>query len=495
MTDAVVASVTPITNLLFREPAEKSVMLVDGYGTSVSVTNSHLLIRDGLGRARRERRLSRSQRTVRRIVILGHTGHITLDAVRWCHDTGISLTTIDTDGRVLMTAGAAGRDDARLRRSQAAAANSDVGLNIAKAMLRAKIDGQATVASTHLTADSAAQVIAGLADQLIHADNLAAARAIEATAANAYFGAWSTNVSVQFASKDGDRVPDHWTYFAVRHSPINGSSPRTAADPINAMLNYSYALAESECQLALIALGLDPGLGIVHTDKKNRDSLALDLLEPLRPIADDHVLTLVDRRHFTTGDFHETRVGACKLLPPLTHDLADAIPSYAATAARLAEQVTHALARSVPGKIILTTPLSRANTANSQTRGTRSAGHKTDTTVKIRHTCQNCGTDLYGSARKLCPTCWPVARNAHMRQLGVARAKPKAAKATTEDLSGGITLQQYQEQLLPGLATVSLADIERATGLTNGSCSRVRSGQQIPHSRHWRVLAALSSAG
>jgi CRISPR-associated endonuclease Cas1 len=486
---------------LFRDPRDERCLALDGYGLSIRVDRGHLVLHDGLGRQRRERRLPRAQRTVRRILVRGHTGHITLDAIRWCHDTGITLTTIDADGRVLLTAGAAGRDDPRIRRAQAAAANSPVGLDIAKALMTAKIDGQAAVTDRMLGAPEVADTLRQYAADLQVAPGLFEARAIEATASNAYFGAWPGTVQARFATKDAAQVPQHWAYYAVRRSPIAGASPRAAIDPINAMLNYSYALAEAETRLALLALGLDPGLGIVHTDKRNRDSLALDLLEPLRPLAEQHVLTIAERRHLTRDDVHETRTGACRLLPPLTHDLADAIPDYATAAARLGEQLAHALARTVPGEITLTTPLSRANTAHTQIRGTRAArraaaqAHRgiSDAT-KVHRTCQQCGAELYGSARKLCPTCWPVTRNAHMRQLGLARAKPKPATPTTEQHSGGITLQQYQAQVLPRLAGIPLPELERATGLSNASCSRLARGLQIPHPRHWAALAALAEA-
>src|SRR5215472_3399471 len=233
-----------VSSHLFREPYDRRILLVDGYGVSLTVYRGHLTIRDGLGRHRRERRLPRAQRTVRRILVRGHTGHITLDAIRWCHDTGVTLTTIDADGRVLLTAGAAGRDDARLRRAQAAAANSPVGLDIAKALLTAKIDGQATVTDRMLGAPEVADTLRQFAADLQVAPGLFQARAIEATASNAYFGAWPGTVQARFATKDAAKVPEHWAYYAVRRSPIAGGSPRTAADPINAMLNYSYALAE-----------------------------------------------------------------------------------------------------------------------------------------------------------------------------------------------------------------------------------------------------------
>ena len=49
------------------------------------------------------------------------------------------------------------------------------------------------------------------------------------------------------------------------------------------MLNYMYALLESETRLAAAALGLDPGIGFLHVDTDARDSLACDIMEPGRP--------------------------------------------------------------------------------------------------------------------------------------------------------------------------------------------------------------------
>jgi CRISPR/Cas system-associated endonuclease Cas1 len=45
------------------------------------------------------------------------------------------------------------------------------------------------------------------------------------------------------------------------------------------MLNYLYAVLESETRLACAALGLDPGLGVLHVDAQCRDSLAFDVME------------------------------------------------------------------------------------------------------------------------------------------------------------------------------------------------------------------------
>ncbi len=342
-----------VATLFTHDPADSHVVVADGYGLTVRVHHGHLVIEDGIGRHRRERRYSRAERTLRRPVILGHTGYVTLEALRWCADVGVAIAHLDGDGRLLTVHGGPGHDDARVRRAQAAAPSSRVGVEIARTLLGAKLDGQAAVAEDHLQAAPIAHVIRTLAEELHRAEDLVSCRDVEAQASNAYFGAWSATVTCRFAERDAHRVPDHWRTFTARGSRLHrgGRSARGAADPVNALLNYGYALAEAEARLAAVAVGLDPGLGVLHTDKKNRDSLALDLLEPLRPLVEHHILQLLVARHFRVGDFHETRQGACRLLAPLTHELAERLPSYAREVALHAEGVVHLLADTSPGKI------------------------------------------------------------------------------------------------------------------------------------------------
>lgn len=83
-----------------------------------------------------------------------------------------------------------------------------------------------------------------------------------------------------FARKDRMTVPEHWTVFGTRSSPLTGA-PRTAANPINALLNYLYAILETEVRLAVLTIGLDPSMGILHADQKSRDSFAFDEYSPI----------------------------------------------------------------------------------------------------------------------------------------------------------------------------------------------------------------------
>src|SRR5262249_1284784 len=148
--------------------------------------------------------------------------------------------------------------------------------------------------------------------------------------------------AMPFVHADAPRVPEHWRTFGRRASPITGN-PRLAANPANAILNYCYAILEAECRIACITVGLDPGLGGLHADHKGRDSLALAVMEALRPEVDAFVLDLLEGHVFRARDFHETRQGACRILAPLTHHLAATAPRWRRAAGPVVENIAQVL--------------------------------------------------------------------------------------------------------------------------------------------------------
>lgn len=88
---------------------------------------------------------------------------------------------------------------------------------------------------------------------------------------------------------------------------------RPPRDPVNAMLGMCYALALTEVAGAVETIGLDPQIGFMHRARSGRASLALDLLEELRPLIDRFVVGLVRRKQMQTVDFTATPGGACFL--------------------------------------------------------------------------------------------------------------------------------------------------------------------------------------
>jgi CRISPR-associated endonuclease Cas1 len=507
-----------------RDLRDPSILVLDGYGLRVTVERGQLQLADGFGAHRRTRTLTRAERTVRRIVILGQSGHLTLEALHWCSAIGLQVLHVDAHGRTSPLTSTAGANDARLRRAQACAADKPIGLAITRSLLHAKLDGHATILSTNLQLPDQAAAIHAYAETLSSASSAARCREIEAAAAIIYFNAWTSRVTAQFAKADQPAVPAHWLAFSIRRSPLDaGRSPRKAADPINALLNYAYALGEAECILALRAVGLDPGMGILHADKPHRDSLALDLLEPLRPVIERDVLEMLSTRHLRKRDFHETPEGNCRLLAPLTHELAEHLPAYARACAPHAEAIAHALARSSSAPIPLRTPLTKNNARGVQNRaGRRRSVYDPKPALRPVASCRDCGTLLSEPRQQLCAGCWAservalqtqraargVAERARRRAAGEtdptqteqARAKRRASliagkQAEAAWLHANPTARADPERWIVirgGLTDIPLARITLATGLSLSASSRVRSGKLVPHLRHWESLAGLS---
>ena len=124
---------------------ESGVFVAAGYGLRLAVERGHLIVEDGIGPDRRRFRWSRLHPRLRRLIVLGHSGTVTLEAIRWLHDVGVPLVHLDTTGRVLAVAGPGGPDHPTLRRAQAQAADSQLGLLVMRQVLSAKVEGQQTV--------------------------------------------------------------------------------------------------------------------------------------------------------------------------------------------------------------------------------------------------------------------------------------------------------------------------------------------------------------
>src|SRR5579862_8078419 len=121
------------------------VVVAHGYGLKIYVERRHLIVHDGICDERQTRRYHRVTSKLRRLVIVGRTGYVSLEALRWLHDSRAALLHIDADGELLTTSVPAGPDLGALRRAQALAASTDVGLEIARTILASKISGQRAV--------------------------------------------------------------------------------------------------------------------------------------------------------------------------------------------------------------------------------------------------------------------------------------------------------------------------------------------------------------
>ena len=403
---------------------------------------------------------------------------------------------LDRDGSVLLATGPVGPKDARLRRAQALAHHNGVAVAIARELIERKLAQQACIARDHFGNQTIAGMITAAKEALASVDTVRELRHVEAQAALTYWSLMRT-VPVEFPRSDLARVPDHWRVFGTRHSPLT-NSPRLSVNPPNAMLNYLYALLESESRLAAAALGLDPGLAFLHADTSSRDSLACDLMEPLRPEVDAYVLNWLHREPLRREWFFEERNGNCRLMAPFASHLAETSSTWAQRVAPIAEWVAKALSASFSQSRRLGLPTRLTQQHRREAKGTPPPPlEQPPVPPRI---CRSCGRGIERGQR--CAGCgWasPAERPTAARPPAIVKRQAVMSRrlASAEagwkpsDQPAWLTEQVYQGQIQPRLAWVSAARVAAALAVSKTCAVDIRAGARRPHPRHWRVLAAL----
>ena len=485
------------------------VLTLFGYGINVCVDRGHLTIQDGIGIDRREARLPRVGHGLRRLVIIGADGIISLAALRWLADQNAAFVMLNRDGSVLATTGPVAPSDVRLRRAQSLAHQSDLALRIARELIDQKLRGQGRVIQKYFPDSSAPELIEEARNKLVRAKSSDEIRAIEARGALAYWSAWR-NLPVNFPRIDLPRVPDHWQKFGSRLSPLT-NSPRLAANPPNAILNYLYAILESEARLALAALGLDPGIGVLHNDLRSRDSLACDVLEPIRPQADTYLLGWLTKGPLKREWFFEERDGNCRLMGPFAAKLSESASMWRRALAPFAEGIARALWSSTPKRQrleSLSTPLTQTRKREAKNIA---AKEKPELVLNAPNVCGICGTSI-AIACKYCRTCATTVRRenvikasklgrlethkpqAQARRSDTQRRQQAARKRwKSEGLPVWLDEKFYREQIQPKLVELQVRIIQLELAVSEPYAQRIRGGTCIPHPRHWQKLAALAN--
>ncbi len=480
------------------------VVTLFGYGIQVRMDRGHLLVEDGIASDRHQWRLPRVGHGLKRLVVIGSDGMVSLSALRWLADQDAAFVMLERDGAVLATTGPVRPSDARLRRAQAMATQSGVALKISRELISQKLFGQEQVASAKLHDTVAAQEIADCRLAIAEAETIDRLRSLESLGAAAYWAAWR-NVEVLFPRKDLPRVPDHWRTFGTRKSLLSGS-PRLATNPANAMLNYLYAVLESEARLGGAVLGLDSGLGFIHVDTPARDSLACDLMEPVRPKVDAYVLDWIMRQPLKREWFFELGNGNCRLMSTLAVELAQTAPMWGRAVAPLAEWVAKTLwSRNVNQSLGPSTRLTQRH--KREARG-KSPLQRPLSPPKRQNICRGCGKairaesshciqcSISSSTKRLIDAARVGRLAAHTPEARAKEGKKQRQHAKARSLWTAsnqplwLTAEVYSERIQPLLAKVSSRSIASRIGVSRWYAGRIRKGC-CPHPRHWQRLAVL----
>lgn len=189
-----------------------------------------------------------------------------------------------------------GHKNVELRTAQFRGADDErVCLQLAKGWVRAKIHNGRTLMRRNWRGEFAADGVLERLEQAIKAANRASSLAellgVEGSAAAAYFGAFA-----QLLKRE-----DNSTNFAFDFTQRNRRPP---TDPVNALLSFAYVMLSRAWTIALVTTGFDPYRGFYHQPRYGRPALALDMMEPFRPlIADSAVIQAINNGEVRPTDF------------------------------------------------------------------------------------------------------------------------------------------------------------------------------------------------
>jgi len=229
-------------------------------------------------------------------------------AMQLCWENNVAVAFLSEQGQFLARVEGVPQGSVLLRRAQHRTADDPIlTLRLIRNIVAGKIQNERWLINrtARETTDEAertkltttAQQLAYGLRELPTAPDADTARGIEGHAAALYFEAF----------------PLHLKPAIRERFPFDGRARRPPRDALNCLLSFLYALLRHDCVAALTAVGLDPFVGFLHTDRPGRESLALDLMEEFRALADRLAITLLNRGELKPAHFVEREGGAWEL--------------------------------------------------------------------------------------------------------------------------------------------------------------------------------------
>jgi len=315
---------------VFYRRRERTPLVLTGHGLRLRVHRGTLVVAHGFThypqKAREERFFPGDPKLPSRIILLSVDGSISLDVVRWLSEQCVPLVMLDYRGQVVSVLGSeTTAADLDLRRAQIEALRNGRGLLLASSLIERKLKASLSTLETlpaSAAQESAIDRVASLLHRLLEepSETIDDLRLLEAWAAVSYFAAWRA-VELRWKGTGKKPIPPEWRRIGMRQDFLRRTN-RHARHPVNALLNYGYAVLESQVRIAIAEAGLDPTIGYLHVCQPGRQALVYDLMEPYRPQVDREVLAFVRSQAFTPRDFVIDAKGVCRLHPDLARRVA-----------------------------------------------------------------------------------------------------------------------------------------------------------------------------
>lgn len=268
-------------------------LIIDGFGKSISKRDNQIVIKEN-----GEEIDYFLPKNLKQIIIHGK-GAITFDAIELLSNNNVDVIAIDWKGNIKYRLSSMEHNNVEIRKQQYFALNDNRSGYLAKKFIESKIKNQKATLTTLSKSRGGVEFILNKRDKL---DNLI----------NALDGIKikpSEKIRSDIFGIEGIASHEYWQAFKYVISDeydFLKRSGRGAPDPVNAMLNYSYAILASEVLKALHTSGLDPYAGFLHSDRYGRKSLVFDVMEEFRQqIVDKSVLKLINRNQISQDDFEQ----------------------------------------------------------------------------------------------------------------------------------------------------------------------------------------------
>jgi CRISPR-associated protein Cas1 len=309
----------------FREP-----LILCGHGASIRVDQNTLLVKSGFTyypqKSEQIRFFPGDPNMPDRIIILDASGAISFDALNWMSDQEIGLIQLDWRGRVNFSGNSGFSANSKLVKWQVEIRDTKKALELNRKLIAAKFDACCETlieifGNSQISKDAIGKIKPWRAKVLnaIQANSSGRILGYEGMAAWMYYQTWH-DLPLKWAGLRKRPVPDSWLKVGSRSMSWQRES-NNARHPINAMLNYGYAILASSVHTKLVANGFDPSIGFAHRRESNRIPLVYDLMEPLRPEVDRMILGFALANTFTPGDFTINSKGGCRLNPQMAKAL------------------------------------------------------------------------------------------------------------------------------------------------------------------------------
>lgn len=306
-----------------REP-----LVLCGHGMSLRIENGALTIRNGFTHYPQKQeayRFFKGELSIpERIIVLDGSGSVSFDVLSWLAEQGVDLIRIDWRGEIVCVASRSGyaANPFRMQWQRDTRADPTRRMEFAISKITGKIENSILTLEKAVRRNDAWNKAVGIAySTLTKLDekkprSIIELRALEASAAAAYFRAWK-GMPIKWRGISRRPIPEAWKEIGQRTSLFHRAGSRNASHPVNAILNYAYTVLQSEIQINAIAEGYDPTIGIMHESNDGSTAFIFDLMEPRRPLVDRAVLQFVKGHVFDPADFVIRSDGVCRLNPEM----------------------------------------------------------------------------------------------------------------------------------------------------------------------------------